>query len=137
MADKEFVLGQKGRELLHYTKHATRIVTDDVSVRDVRALISRIAALDDISRVREVSSDIIHKIDEKKREGFTKSQFRLYGEDIQTIAKNIVRDIQAANNVHFAEDYEKRLSKIDEILDGWRRSSPSLNRACGPPRSWT
>ena len=36
MADKEFLLGNRARELLRYTNQVTKIVTDDISVRDVR-----------------------------------------------------------------------------------------------------
>ena len=31
MAEKEFLLGNRARELLKYTKHSTRVVSDDVS----------------------------------------------------------------------------------------------------------
>lgn len=48
MAEKEYLLGNRARELLRYTNQATRIVSDDVSQRDVRAIIKRIAELDDI-----------------------------------------------------------------------------------------
>ena len=43
MAEKEYLLGNRARELLRYTNQATRIVSDDVSQRDVRAIIKRIA----------------------------------------------------------------------------------------------
>lgn len=40
MADnKDFLLGNKARELLCYTKHATKIVSDDASRRDVRMIL--------------------------------------------------------------------------------------------------
>ncbi|MDE6838912.1 MAG: hypothetical protein K2P33_11045, partial [Acutalibacter sp.] len=34
------------------------------------------------------------------------------------IAKGIVRDIHSANNKHFATEYQQRLDKIDDIMDG-------------------
>ena len=52
MADKEFLLGNRARELLRYTNQGTKIVTDDISVRDVREIIKKIAALDDIRDVK-------------------------------------------------------------------------------------
>lgn len=100
MAEKEYLLGNRARELLRYTNQATRIVSDDVSQRDVRAIIKRIAELDDIREVRSVCSVVTHQLDEKSNEGFTKSKFRLYGEDMRQIAKNIVRDVHSANNKH-------------------------------------
>ncbi|MGN9096405.1 four helix bundle protein [Flintibacter porci] len=118
MAEKEFLLGNRARELLKYTKQATRIVSDDVSQRDVRAIIRRIAELDDIRDVKKVCSEVVGVLDKKDREGFTKSTFRLYGEDMRQIARGIMRDIHAANNKHFVTEYNERLRKIDDALDG-------------------
>lgn len=59
MADKEYLLGNNARELLKYTNQATKPVTDDVSVRDVRTILKKIAALDDITKVRETCGAII------------------------------------------------------------------------------
>lgn len=118
MADKEFLLGVRARELLKYTKQATKIVTDDVSQKDVRAILERIAALEDIREVQTVTSQVISALDKKQREGFTKSTYRFYGEDMRFIAKQILLDVHAANNTHFLTEYDQRLRKIDAILDG-------------------
>ncbi len=118
MADKEFLLGVKARELLKYTKQATKVVSDDISPQDVRAILHKIAALEDIRDAREVCSQAINAIDRKKKEGFSKSTFRLYGEDMRQIAKQILLDVHAANNTHFLTEYDSRLRKIDAILDG-------------------
>lgn len=118
MADKEFLLGVKARELLKYTKQATKVVSDDISPQDVRAILHKIAALEDIRDAREVCSQAINAIDRKKREGFSKSTFRLYGEDMRQIAKQILLDVHAANNTHFLTEYDSRLHKIDAVLDG-------------------
>ena len=118
MAEKEFLLGNKARELLCYTNRVTRIISDDVSRSDVRAIIKRIAELNDIRDVKTVCSELIHTVDTKDREGFTKGTFNLYGDDMRVIAKNIVKDVHSANNKHFATEYEERLRKIDDVLDG-------------------
>ena len=118
MAEKEFLLGVKARELLKHTKRETRVVTDDISPQDVRAILHKIAALEDIRDAREVCSQAINAIDRKKKEGFSKSTFRLYGEDMRQIAKQILLDVHAANNTHFLTEYDSRLRKIDAILDG-------------------
>ncbi len=117
MADKEFLLGNKARELLIYTNQATRVVSDDVSVRDVRKIIRRIAELDDIRDVKSVCSEIDKKLEKSDREGFSKSLFRLYGEDMRELAKNVMRHIHSANNKNFQTNYQERLDAIDEILD--------------------
>ena len=118
MADKEFLLGVKARELLKYTKQATKVVSDDISPQDVRAILHKVAALEDIRDAREVCSQAINAIDRKRKEGFTKSTFRLYGQDMRDIAKQILLDVHAANNTHFLTEYDSRLRKIDAILDG-------------------
>lgn len=118
MADKEYVLGNKARELLTYTNQATKIVTDDVSQRDVRKILQKIAALDDIRDVKQVCGQMIGYLDRKDKQGFTKAAYRCYGEDMRKTAKGIVRDIHAANGKMFVIEYEERLRLIGQILDG-------------------
>ena len=118
MADKGFLLGVKTRELLKYTKQATKVVSDDISPQDVRTILHRIAALEDIRDAREVCSQAINAVDRKQKEGFTKTAFRFYGQDMREIAKQILLDVHAANNTHFLTEYDSRLRKIDAVLDG-------------------
>ena len=118
MAEKEFLLGVKARELLKYTKQATKVVSDDISPQDVRAILHKVAALEDIRDAREVCSQAINAVDRKQKEGFTKTAFRFYGQDMREIAKQILLDVHAANNTHFLTEYDSRLRKIDAVLDG-------------------
>lgn len=118
MADnKDFLLGNKARELLCYTKHATRVVSDDASRRDVRMILHKIAQLEDIREVQKVCGEAVQMIDRSSREGFTKSNFRLYGEDMRVIAKSILRNILSANNQNFAAEPRARIRKINDVLD--------------------
>ena len=117
MADKEFLLGNRARELLRYTNQVTKIVTDDISVRDVRIIIKKIAAMDDIRDVKMVCQQIIGVLDRKDKKGFTKATYRCYGEDMRMIAKDIVRYIHAANGKMFATEHQERLQLIGKILD--------------------
>lgn len=118
MAEKEYLLGNRARELLRYTNQATRIISGEVDAKDVRAILRKIAALGNIQDVRAVCAEIAHTMTPADKEGFTKSKYRLYGEDMRMIAKGIVRDIHSANNKYFQTDYEERLQKIDDVLDG-------------------
>ena len=59
MADKEFLLGIRARELLKYTKQATRVVSGDISKADVRAIITRVAELDDICDVKMACQEVV------------------------------------------------------------------------------
>ena len=110
MADKEFLLGNRARELLKYTKQATRVVSGDISKADVRAIITRVAELDDICDVKMVCQEVVHVLDTKDKEGFTKSTFRMYGEDMRETAKKILTDIHRANNTNFVAAYAGKQS---------------------------
>lgn len=118
MADKEYLLGNKARELLKYTNQATKVVTDDISQKDVRKILHKIAELPDIREVRTVCEEVVGQLDRKDKEGFTKALYRCYGEDMRMIAKGIVRDIHAANGKMFNTEYEERLKLIGKVLDG-------------------
>ena len=77
MAEKEYLLGNRARELLRYTNQATRIVSDEISAKDVRAIIRRIAELGDIRDIKTVCSEAIHAVDVREKDGFTKSMFNV------------------------------------------------------------
>ena len=94
------------------------VISDDVSRKDVRAIIKKVAELDDIREVKSVCYQLIHTLDTKDGEGFTRSMFKLYGEDMREIAKGTVRDVHAANDKHFVTEFDERLAKIDDILSG-------------------
>lgn len=54
MAEKEFLLGVKARELLKHTKRETRVVTDDISPQDVRVILHKIAASPSVRQLRRL-----------------------------------------------------------------------------------
>lgn len=118
MADKEFLLGNKARDLLKFTKRETKMVSDDISSRDIRAIFHKISQLDDIHDVQEVCRESVHLIDQNTREGFTKANYRMYGADMREIAKGILRDIHSANNKKFDTECHERIAKIDDAIDG-------------------
>ena len=118
MAEQPFLVGSKARELLRYTQRATRIVSDDISRSDARKVFQKAAALEDIREIKQVCTTAVHALDVREKEGFTKSTFNLYGRDIRETAKKILLDAHAANNVNFATEYDKRIEKIGEVVDG-------------------
>ena len=65
-----------------------------------------------------VCQEVVHVLDTKDKEGFTKSTFRMYGEDMRETAKKILTDIHRANNTNFVVAYEDRIHKIEEVVDG-------------------
>lgn len=118
MAEQPFLVGNKARELLRYTKRATRIVSDDISRSDARKVFQKAAALEDIREMKQVCTTAVHALDVREKEGFTKSTFNLYGRDIRETAKKILLDAHAANNVNFQTDYDRRVEKIGAVVDG-------------------
>ena len=118
MAEQPFLVGSKARELLRYTQRATRIVSDDISRSDARKVFQKAAALEDIREIKQVCTTAVHALDTREKEGFTKSTFNLYGRDIREIAKKILLDAHAANDVNFQTDYDKRVEKIGAVVDG-------------------
>jgi hypothetical protein len=116
MAEKEFLLGNKARELLKYTVKATCVKAGDVSQSDVRIIIQRIAMLNDIKDVKSVCNQCIQVLD-KEQHGFSKSSYRLYGEDMRQIAKRILREVLSANNALATAERSLRLKEINEIMD--------------------
>lgn len=118
MADKEYRLGNKARDLLKYTNQATKPVGGEVPTRDVRKMLQKIADLDDIRDVQQVCSSTIKAIDEKDRAGFSKRGYHRYGADMCDIAKGIVVNIHSANGLMFETHYQERLDTIEEVLKG-------------------
>lgn len=117
MADKDYVLGNNARELVKFTRRVTRPISDDVSWRDMRAILKKIAALDDIRDVRMVCEEIVKLYDKKTKEGFSKKDYNDYGRDMRQMANNIVRYIHAANGRIFETEHDNRLELIGEGLD--------------------
>ena len=103
MAEQPFLVGNKARELLRYTQRATRIVSDDISRSDARKVFQKAAALEDIREMKQVCATAVHALDVREN---------------RETAKKILLDAHAANNVNFATEYDKRIEKIGEVVDG-------------------
>lgn len=118
MPEKQYLLGNRARELLIYTNQATKISSDDISRGDVKKIIHRIAELEDLQQVKTICSEMEKVLDTKNPRGFSRGAYRCYGEDMRMIAKGIVRDIRSANSKRFEVEYEERLRLIQSVLDG-------------------
>lgn len=116
-ADKQYVLGNNARELLRYTNRITKPRSDEVSASDVRAILKKIAALDDIREVRAVCEATINAVDRKTKEGFSKRAYADYGKDMRQMCKDIMRHIHSANGKLFETEHDERLEQIGESLD--------------------
>lgn len=116
MADKEFLLITKARELLVYTRAATKPINSDVPLGDVQKVLHKIAGLDDLGKMREVCIVTASSLRKRRKDGFSKHSFRDFGQDMRDLTKSILRGVHAANDVMFAEEPEKRLKLIDDVL---------------------
>ena len=65
-------------------------------------------------RATRIVTDDISRSDARK----IIQKVNLYGRDIRETAKKILLDAHAANNVNFATEYDKRIEKIGEVVDG-------------------
>ena len=115
----------------------THLVSEDVSQRDVKKILQKVAALDDIREVKAVCGEIVGQLERRDKEGFSKNLYRCYGEDMRMIAKGIVRDIHAANGRMFAIEHEERLRLIGPVsythLDVYKRQATASPGRRGPP----
>ena len=116
MADKEFLLLTKARELLLYTRKATKPINSDVPSGDVQNVLHKIAALDDLGKVREVCMETDASLRRRRKDGFSKHSYRDFGQEMRDMTRDILRGVRAANDVMFAEEPEKRLKLIDGVL---------------------
>lgn len=115
---KEYTLENRVRELLVYTVHATRVTRGEADRRDVRRLFERLAAMEDLRDVKTVCDACIRALaTDAEKPGFTKSTYRLYGEDMRQTAKRILLDFHAANNKLFATEYAERMQCINALMD--------------------
>lgn len=118
MAEQQFTVGNKARDLLRYTQRATRIVSEDISRSDSRRIFQKAAELEDVREIKQVCTTAVHALDTKQKEGFTRSTYNLYGRDIRKTAKQILLDAHTANGADFLTDYDERLRKIYAVIAG-------------------
>lgn len=118
VAEKQYLLGNRARELLIYTNQATKISSGDVSSTAVKKLIHQIVRAEDLQQVKAICDGLEKALGKNASHGFSKSAYRCYGEDMRMIAKGIVRDIRSANSKRFEVEYEERLRLIQSVLDG-------------------
>lgn len=117
MSDRELPLAQKASELLLYTRAKTKPVSSDADAKDVRALLHKIAALDDLEKVRKACADAAAAARCGNRKGFSKSAFRDFGQDMRQVSKEILLGVYAANNPAYRHDPQRRIDAIDDVLN--------------------
>ena len=104
MAEKEYVLGNKAKDLYQYTRQVTKPGADDkVDTRDVAAVMRTATA-----------ERLEHK---RSRPYFPKSESFGMIKDLRDAARAILRGVFAANETRFNDHPEDRLREIKAVID--------------------
>jgi hypothetical protein len=119
MAEKEYVLGNRAKELYRYTKQVTQPVPDDkVAAKDVAQVMRTIAQANTVEEMRMTLLTTAERLDSKRdRYRFPKSESFGMIADLRNTARTAMRHILAANEVNFRERPEERLKEIKAAID--------------------
>lgn len=119
MADREYVLGNKVKELYRYTKEVTQPVPDDtVKASDAAYVMRTIAQAKTIEEMRGMLLATADRLDNrKKRPRFPKSESFGMIKDLRDSARNAMRNVHAANETNFRKKPFERLKKIETAIE--------------------
>ena len=118
MAEKEYVLGNKAKDLLVYSFVVTKPISE--KAMDISEAIRQLRTVTDLSDEERArySQDLIASLENRqKKQGFPKSAVHTYAKVIRETAVSIVRDIHAANECSFQTEYEQRIRLIYAALN--------------------
>jgi len=119
MAEKEYLLGNKARDLYQYTRQVTKPGADEkVDTRDVAAVMRKMAAAGTLEEMRGTLTATAERLENKrKRPYFPKSESFGMVKDLRDAARAILRGVFAANETRFNEHPEDRLREIKAVVD--------------------
>lgn len=116
--EKEYVLGNKTKDLLVYSFVVTKPIGDKtMEITEVVRMLESIKSLP-----TEARDDVLREyIDKLKRadskQGFPKSAVHTYVKTIRETAVSIVKNIHAANDCSFQTEYDRRIELIHAALN--------------------
>lgn len=118
MPDKEFVLGNKTKDLLVYTCLVTKPISDKtIELPEVIKMLTAIRNLPSEARDDLIQEYIDRLKKADRKEGFPKSALHTYINSIRGAAVSIVKNIHAANDCSFQTEYDRRLDLIHAALN--------------------
>lgn len=119
MAEKEYVLGNKAKDLYQFTRQATKPGPDDkVDAKDVSKVMRTIAKAATVEEMRDMMNATADRLDNRrKRPFFPKSETFGMVKDLRDRARAILRGVYAANETKFNEHPEDRLREIKAAID--------------------
>lgn len=119
VAEKEYVLGNKAKDLYQFTRQATKPGPDDkVDARDVAKVMRTIAKAKTVEEMRDMLNATADRLDNRrKRPFFPKSETFGMIKDLRSGARAIIKGVYAANETRFNERPEERLREIKAVID--------------------
>ena len=118
MAEKEYVLGNKTKDLLVYSFLVTKPIGDKtMEISEIVKLLETVLGLS-----QEEKDDFIRECIEKmnrtnSKQGFPKSALHTYIKTIRETAVSVMKNIHAANDSSFQTEYDRRLDLIHAALN--------------------
>lgn len=118
MAEKEYVLGNKTKDLLVYTFVVTKPIGD--KTMEISEVVKMMEAILGLSP--EEKDDFIRECTDRmkrssSKQGFPKSALHTYIKTTREAAVSIVKNIHAANDCSFQTEYDRRLDLIHAALN--------------------
>lgn len=117
MAEKEYVLGNKTKDLLVYTFTVTKPIGDKtMDITEVIKMLRTIKELPEAEREAFINEVVDSMTKASSKQGFPKSAVYTYAKTIRETAVLILRNIHAANDCNFQTEYDRRLDLIHAAL---------------------
>ena len=117
MAEKEYILGNKTKDLLVYTFTVTKPIGDKtMDISEVVKILRTIKELPDAEREAFILEVVDSMEKANSKQGFPKSAVYTYAKTIRETAVLILRNIHAANDCNFQTEYDRRIDLIHAAL---------------------
>lgn len=117
MAEKEYVLGNKTKDLLIYTFTVTKPISDKtMDISEVVKMLRTIKELPEAEREAFIVEVVDSLTKANSKQGFPKSAVYTYAKTIRETAVLILRNIHAANDCNFQTEYDRRIDLIHAAL---------------------
>lgn len=136
MAEKEYVLGNKAKDLYQYTRQVTKPGADDkVDTRDVAAVMRKMATAGTLEEMRNMLTATAERLEHKRsRPYFPKSESFGMIKDLRDAARAILRGVFAANETRFNDHPEDRLrEQMRDYFQKRKGHDETQRRAAGLP----
>ena len=119
MAEREYLLGNKAKDLYKYTRQVTKPGADEkVDARDVATVMRRMAAAGTLEEMRGTLTATAERLENKRKHPyFPKSESFGMIKDLRDAARAILRGVFAANETRFNDHPEDRLREIKAVID--------------------